>query len=157
MDPFDKSMWAYRAVFKQTNAGGGTIKVNVAAKARMVLLYGLIGPNDYAADRTMVGWIEDSARNKIARLLYGSPIDNVTLSFPIYRETTVVAGDGTSDLSQIAIVSEDDVLVVTALTLALNEELTIIMRALIDMQKPNVTTTGSGGTVTTTTTYDKVI
>ena len=153
-DYFGHLLWAYRAVFKQTNAGGGTIVTNFTMNERTVLLYGGIGPNDYAANRSITGAIKDSGDNRIVPIIKTQSIDNVELPIP----TIVASPAGTPpDFEKLVIIGTGENLQIFAASLAQNEELTINLRMLIRSWPPTVATTGSTGTVTTTTTYDRVI
>ena len=156
MDPFDKMMWAYRAIFKQTDVGGGTIVVNDISFERTVILYGLLGPNDYAANRTVVVYISDGT-DRIGRLLEGIALDNARMPFPSTGEGAAVTADSSNEFDKTVVLGRGDRLFIQATSLVQNEELTVAMRALITKDGPSVTTTGSAGTVTTTTTYNKVI
>lgn len=154
-DEFDKMLWMYRAVFTQTNVAGGTIKVTIAARERMQFFYGRLGPDNYAAGRTLVGTVTDSAGNTIARVLFASPVDDASLPIP-WLSSAAVTAEATNNLGYKLTLAKGDSLVLNALTLVQNETFTVALRALVPSCKPNVVTTGSGGTVTTTTTYDKI-
>ena len=153
---FDRLLWSYRAVFKQTDGGGGTILVIMTFKERTVLLYGGIGPNDYAANRTVKGQILDSDDNVLGTILSNAAVDNKGFPFPVSDHSVVAASDGCEFEKQV-VLGMGDQLVFTATGIVLNEELTVALRAMVSSARPFVETTGSGGTVTTTVTYDEVI
>lgn len=155
-DDFSHMLWAYRAVFKQTAGGGGSIHVLITANERTVILYGTFGPNDYAANRTVTVRIADDDDNEIGRIFSNVAVDNAPFSFPVDDHSVVAAADG-PQLEKRVVLGKGDYLQFIASGLVLNEELTVAIRALIMRTKPTIATTGSGGTVTITTTYDKVI
>ena len=153
---FDYLMWAYRAVFKQTDGGGGSIVVNFVANERTVFLYGNIGKNDYAANRSIDAFIFDENDDKAGIVLASTSVDNVDT--PIFVSASVAITAQTTISSQDRLVlGKGDKLVIRAAALVQNEELTLALRALFKSWPPTITTTGSGGTVTTTLSYDKVI
>lgn len=152
-----RMLWAYRAVFTQANVGGGGIAVNVTANERMELIYGLVGQDDYAADRTVTGYIKDSAGNIIGQTLKGIALDNERVAIPASGEGIALSASTPNEFEKHIILGKGEVLAFTAVTLVQNETFTLALRALITTVKPTITTTGSGGTVTVVTTYDKVI
>lgn len=155
MDPFDGVMYAYRAVFKQTDVGGGKIKCRITARERTVILYGSIGPDDYAADRTIGGWLFDGT-NSYARILFELPIDNASMSFPLTKESSP-ADKAPIDFANILILGRGDSIVLSCSTPVQNEEMTVVFRCLVHTWPPLVASTGSAGTVTITVDYSKVI
>lgn len=154
---FDYLLWAYRAVFTQTNAGGGNVRINISANERMVLLYGVIGPDNYDAARAVQVSMNDSAGNNIAFLTESISIDNAKLVFPLSGEGAAISANSANEFNKTIVIGKSDVVRVSAVGLIQNETVTVQIRALFRNWPPTVTTTGSGGTVTTTTTYDKVI
>ena len=156
MDLFDNMIWAYRAVFKQTDVGGGSILANFTMNERTVILYGIIGLNDYAADRVIDVSVKDSAGNFITRVMYPSPIDNELVPL-IHSSSAVVIINTTGEFHIKLLIGKGEVLTVRVLALAQNEELTVNLRALVSSVFPSISTTGSDGTVTITETYNKVI
>ena len=155
-DDFDSLLWAYRAVFTQANAGGGSVRVNVTANERVLLLYGRTGPDDYAANKVLTVKLFDSDDNEIAMLFSNGVVDNMAFPFPITDISVVVDKDG-PQLEKRLLMGKGDYLRFDVGGLVQNETLTVAMRMLIRSWPPTITTTGSGGTVTTATTYDKVI
>ena len=157
-DEFDNLLWAYRAVFTQTNAGGGSIRVNIIVNERMVLLFGQLGPDNYAADRVLKASVRDDiGGNSVAILVKGAQIDNETLVFPSSGEGAAVGPNVANEFDKRVVLGKGDVMQIEAASLIQNETFTIAIRALIRSWPPTITIAGSGGTVTTTTTYDKVI
>lgn len=156
-DGLEHMMWAYRAVFKQTDVGGGHIIVTITANERMEVLYCLAGPNDYAANRTLTSDIRDSAGNQVGKMTPSLALDNATMASPAFGSGAAITIGHSNEFNQKFTLGQDDSLRFAALSLVQNEELTIAIRALIDSVKPTIATTGSGGTVTITTTYDRVI
>ena len=156
MNEFDKLLWVYRAVFKQANAGGGTIQVNIIARERTVLLSGTIGNNDYAANRTESVALRDEDDNQILALMSNGAVDNTQFPFPVSDHSAVASGDG-HELQKRVVMGKGEYIIARAFTLDQNEEFTLSVRALVESSKPSVTTTGSAGTVTSVLTYDKVI
>lgn len=152
---FEGLMWAYRATFKQENVAGGSIVVRITPRERMMLLYGRIGANDYAAGRTVNVWLRDSADNYLAQIMDSTSVDNISIPFPV-DTVTVVDGQAGQFYNRMIMVPSDYIYI-TATSLVQNEELTLAIRAIVEATKPFVETTGSGGTVTVTTTYDKVM
>ena len=155
-DDFDYLLWAYKATFKQTDVGGGSIAVQITANERIVILFGRIGPNDYAAGRNVKVRISDEDDDVIATIMSVASVDNNTYHFPVADHSVVASSDG-PQLEKRVVLGKGDYLDFAATSLAQNEELTVIIRALMRDWPPTVTTTGSGGTVTTTVAYDKVI
>lgn len=151
----DYPMWAYRAVFKQTDAGGGNIVVIINPTGRFRLLYGTIGPDDYAAARTISSYIDDGSDHLVARLIEsGTSINNVTI--PLISDASLSGGEA-NQIQKTVEMSGIDLLKISANSLAQNEELTISIRALIERGIPTIDISDSGGTVTITETYNKVI
>jgi len=155
-DDFENLVWAYRAVFTQTG-GSGVIKVTFTFTERTVLLYGSCGLDDYAADRTLRVFLQDSAGNHLGHLIYLSELDNEVVPLILGGTTATVATGTSIDTSQRVICGSGDTLIITMSTPVTSETMTIILRGLVEAYPPTVITTGSGGTVTTTTTYNKVI
>lgn len=156
MDEFDNLLWAYRAVFKQTDAGGGTVLIRIKANERTVILFGQIGPNDYAAGRTVNVAFNDGTNN-IGILHKTFTLDNQTLPFPKTGEGIAVTANSPTEFGRYVIMAKDDEVRILTSALVQNEEVTVAIRALIRSWPPTISTTGSGGTVTTTVDYDKVV
>ena len=156
MKEFDSAMWAYRAVLKRTTAGAGVMILRIIANERTEFLYGMFGANDYAADRTITGYIIDSAGNRIARIMQASALDNEQVPMWAPQETALVTGGG-QHFNQKILVAKGEALYWDVGTPVQNEEVTFAIRALIKQWPPTVATTGSAGTVTTTVTYNKVV
>lgn len=155
-DFFDKMLWAYRAQFTQTDVGGGIVNVRITANERTVILYGTVGSDQYAADRTLEIFVQDPNGSRIAQLLFPSPMDNERI--PLIRDEAAAITDADPvQLDKILVLGKTDRLIINMATLVQNEIVTVAIRALIRSWPPTVVTTGSTGTVTTTTTYDKVI
>lgn len=156
IDVFDRLLWVYRAVFKQTNAGGGTIRVIFTAQERTLFLFGHFGPNDYAANRNIQGTIKDAGNLVIGQVLPTTAADNQMFSIP-KADAAITSGGYGTHFNTPFLLARGESVVLDAVSLIQNEELTIAFKALVTSKQPFVTTTGSGGTVTVTTTYDKVI
>lgn len=156
LDDFRGMLWSYRAVFKQTAGGGGNIVVNITANQRMVLLYAGIGQNAYAAGRTIVARVRDDSGVDMAIIFSSAAVDGALHNFPDSDHSIAAASDGPYFEKRI-VLGKGDFIFIQATGLVLNEELTLHMRALITSVLPTITTTGSTGTVTTTTTHSKVI
>lgn len=155
--PEGKMTWAYRAVFKQTAGGGGAVLVTVTAVEQMTVLYARVGPNDYAATRTLSSFIKDSAGNQVGVPVSSQSRDNQSTAIPAVGTGSGVTANWANEFNSRIELAQSDSITFQSATLVTNEEMTIVIRALIKTTKPTVETTGSGGTVTTTTTYDKVI
>lgn len=151
-DDFDNVLWAYRAVFTQTNAGGGTVLARFIANERTVIVYGTIGKDDYAADRDITGRLTDGT-NVIGIVMPETPTDNEILHLPVATSTV----DAGAQLEKRLVLGTGDELQIITSALVQTETLTVTIRALIRDWPPTVSIAGSGGTVTVTTTYDKVI
>lgn len=156
-DLFDKMLWVYRAIFTQTNVGGGIIKILITARERTVFLSGMFGPNDWAADRTIWGQLIDENGTRIADLLFPSPLDNEEVPAWSANAVATLIQKQTMDFNQLIVLGKGEYMLFEISTPIQNEAITMSIRALVDTSKPSITTTGSGGTVTTTVTYDKVI
>ena len=150
-------MWAYRAVFTQTDVGGGSILAKITANERMVILYGLIGQDDYAANRTLAASILDSAGNIIGNPCENTEMDNSRLAIPGSGEGAAFTVENANEFDKRIVMGAGETLAIQMTNVVQNETMTVAIRALIRSWPPTVTTTGSGGTVTTTVTYDKVI
>ena len=155
MDLLDNQMWAYHAVFKQTNAGGGAVTIKIIANERTAFLFGMFGADDYAADRTITGFIHDGT-NVIARIFFPSPVDNEQVPMWGLGAAAIVHGQA-QDFSQPIVLGKGDMLQYTVATLVQNEEITMALRALVKSWPPSISTTGSAGTVTITQTYNEMI
>jgi len=155
----NQGLWQYHAVFTQTNAGGGNVIANftIPAGSRLELLSVVIGTDDYAAGRTVKMYIKDvSDRHIVMPLTYaGVSIDNVFLFWPHLGEA--VAADKVTTLRQKYLLGPDEYLYFLATALVQNETFSIGIRGLITGVKPTITTTGSTGTVSTTTTHNRVV
>ena len=149
-DDFKGALWAARYEFTQTNAGGGNILANFIAQERTLLLFGSIGRDVYAGDRTVQVRVNDGdPLNIIAYLLFPSPINNETVTFP-KGGAVAVAGSVGGEFEKRVLLGKGDTLTVVADALAQNEVLSVQLRALVRHEEPTVNTTGSSGTVTTT-------
>lgn len=155
-DLMDHMMWAYRGVLTQAGAGGGQIRLNFMSRDRVVFLYGMIGPDDYAADRNLEVWTTDNAGNIIARHIQVTPVDNEKVQM-FKKGATVAAADEGFELEQLFVLGSGDILHIQVATPIQNETMTVAVRALIDAYIPIITTTDSVGTVTIAETYSKVI
>lgn len=154
-DLFDRMLWAYHTVLKQTGAGGGHVTLNITARERMLILYGMIGPDDYAAARAVSVLLYDGIGGKlIARVNINDDIDDMHLPFPSTNADPV---EKVNEFSNRILIGKGESLKLTASSLIQNEEMTVTLKALITSTKPSMTTTGSTGTVTNTVVYDKVI
>lgn len=156
VDDFDRSLWAYRAVFTQANAAGGSIWVNMTMRERTVILYGEIGADDYAADRAVTARIKGPSGNQVGFILNQPAVDNEEFVFPVSNHSALSASDGPQTEKRL-VLGKGEIITFIAAALVQNETLTINIRALISAWPPAITTTGSGGTITTVTTYNKVI
>ena len=150
-------IWAYRAVFTQTDANGGTIKVNISFPDRGNEFYVqnlLIGRDTYAADRNIVAQILDTNGDPVAKLI-NQTVSAKYLHYP-WDETTVA--DGVLGRLQFPIVSHPDYLSVSAVGLAQNETLTLLLRLrlLHGSAVPRIDYSGSGGVVTVVENYNRV-
>ena len=153
---FSNMMWAYKATFKQTDVGGGDIRVNITITDRSVLEYGMIGKDDNAGALAHHVYIVDSDGDRVGYVLYPTSIDNVWVPILHTKVSATVANEPIEGQNRI-VLGAGDVLVLYQQTSVQNDELTINLRMLIGARRPAVTTTGSGGTVTTTLGYNKVI
>ena len=155
IDPFDKMLWVYRAVFTQT-AGAANVKVTFTFSERAVILYGIVGKDDYAAGRSISAKLLHGGA-VVATVLESIAPDNERVPFPASGEGAAIDTDGANEFEKVVVVGKDDSLVIEASALATSETLTIQIRVLVGTRKPVVITTGSGGTVTIAVTYDKII
>lgn len=156
MDEFDYSLWAGRFIVTQVAGGGGTVRLQFIANERMVVLFGTIGQDDYAANRTITVWLGDGT-NIIGKVMEPLALDNVRIPFPVTGEGAAITANAANEFGRVVVLGKGDVMYVTAADLANTETLTVVIRALIREWPPTVNTTGSSGTVTLTTTYNKVI
>lgn len=152
------SMWAYHAVFTQSNAGGGNVLIQITpgAGTEVILQSVQIGPDDYAADRTGAIQLMDSegTPNRVARLIPLAAIDNEVMMWPSINAT--------ADFTHLwpgqqIIMTGADQLRIYLNAFAQNETITVAIRARLRGQIPVITTTGSGGTVGVATTYSVVL
>ena len=145
-------MWAYRAVFTQTTSTG-TPTVKITAQEDFTLLYGMIGRDNYAANRSTGISVLDAGDKEIAKLSAFVDMDNTQLAFPTY---TIVVGRG-NELQMVIRMGKGDYISIAATALIATETLTIQLRGLIKTTKPVVTATTTAGTIPVSVTYDKVI
>jgi len=150
------STWAYLAVFKEDGAGGGTVNIDISPGAgnEMILMFMHLGPDDYAANRTITVRIEDSANNRLMDI-YSAAIDNAHVNLPLVNsDSTSMAWNKTGFP---LIISGTDTLTINGASLAQNEEITVAIRARLRGPIPSITATSSGTIGTTVTTYSKVM
>ena len=152
------STWAYRAVFKESGAGGGTITVDVTPGAgnEMLIMSIHMGADNYGANRTVTVRLEDSANNRIQDIFSSGTIDNTHTNLPLIGSDSTL-GDWSKLGGQGFIVSGTDSLTFIAASLAQNEELTIAIRARLKGKMPAITAASTGTIGTTVTTYSKVL
>ena len=149
--------WEYRAVITQTAVGPKFVKVQFnfgsGKGAEHILMYGTLGPDDYAAGRQADIFIADgeTANNIIAKLNSAS-LDNQTLGFP---SLPVAGADGIARPNMF-VISRPDVVVVNVAALAQNETVTVNVRFRLRHRIPSVTIT-TDGTVSTAETFNLVI
>lgn len=157
-DDLRRLMWVYRAVFTQTNAGGGNIRANVTARERTLLLYGRTGPDDYAANKIVTVKLFDVNDDEIAMLMSNGTVDNQAFPFPI-SDISVVADKDGPQLEKRLLMAVGDYLRFDVGGLNQNNTFTIAIRALLgdNGAPPTITTTGSTGTVTTGETDNRVV
>ena len=148
-------LWNYRAVFTQDNVAGGHIRVRIVADSRTEILFGTIGEDNYAADRTIEVNVLNSGYDVIANALFPVPTDDHFLPFP-HDSQTAVADGAPNQFNNTIKLADGDVLNIIALSLVQAETLTIAVRALIGLKKPSISTASSTGTVTAVTDFDKV-
>lgn len=157
VDEMEHPLWSYHAVFKQTAGGGGTVQAIVTATTRTVILFGQTGPDNYAAGKQIYVRHYDEDDEKLATLMNQTGQDNTELVFP-WSDHSVQADKDGPQLNMRVVMGKGDYLLIAALSLVQNEELTVAIRALLDgMSPPLVTSTGSGGTVTITVDTNAVI
>lgn len=155
--PFGRT-WNFRGVMTQQAAGGGSLvyHITIGAGTELIIQSIQLGADDYAAGRTANISILSSAVAVIASLQTAS-VDNQTLGIPADRVASTAGAVLNSTPQLTRLVGGDDQLIrVRADALAQNETLTVAIRARIRGIKPTVATTGSGGTPSLATTYDKV-
>jgi hypothetical protein len=158
-DEFDRLMWAYRAVFTQMGAGGGNVVCLVTAQERTEILYGAIGPDDYAAARAIQAYVADSVLNVLGYLRVSDSIDNLHVPLITGALTGTVTALRSLALNNKLILGRGESIRIFAASLVQNETMTVAIRALLGPNgaPPLTATTGSTGTVTETVTYDVVI
>lgn len=149
-------IWTYRAVFTQANAAGGTVKLTFIFPEISTVLYGIVGRDNYGAARAIYADVVDSAGNTVGRIMITTSIDNWFEPILDGGTMALFTTEKTLTLNQRLLI-DGDRLVVVAESLVQNETLTISIHALIKTTRPTVVTTGSGGTVTSVVTYNKVI
>jgi len=154
-------MWAYRAIFKQTNVDATTFAVLVKPKkgTRLLLLHVCIGPDDYAAARSLNLAVKDENDDVILRLMSGS-LDNQKIYGPAVatREASVTSNtvESIGIPHPYYLISHPDYLIFTFSSLEQNETATVTIRALIfGADKPDISVPTAG--ITTTTKYNKFI
>jgi len=151
----DWFIWQMRAVYTQTDVGGGTVVAKMAPLGGevMELVSLAIGPDNYEAGRNLDIYIEDSAGNNILSVVGGViSIDNVKVNVP--GLPAVLAGGNKPNIKDLLIAGEDK-LVVSVASLAQNETVTIAIRAKIyGRTRPVTDKSDSGGTVTETKNYN---
>lgn len=152
---FDGLYWTYRALFTQTNAGGGVIKILITVNERTLFTFGSFLAADYAGDRTLTGYLKH-ATHTIGRVLFSTGVDNEQVPMWAEGDTAVDSGQ-VNDYTQRILLGKGDFLYYELATPVQDEAITMNVHALIRSWPPTVATTGSGGTVTTTVAYDKVI
>lgn len=145
--------WAYRAVFTQTNAGGGNVNARFIFSEKAIIKYITIGPDNYGADRSIQVRLTDGS-TFTGILMPVTTTDNETLTAPV---NTSVEDAGQQLEKEILIAGSLYEIQVFGASLALNETMTVVISGLIKTTKPIVSITGSSGTVTITTTYNKVV
>lgn len=155
-DKFDSLLWAYKATFTQTAGGGGAIRVIVTAQERTEILYGRVAADNYAAGRALTVQVYDGA-STVAIVLESIDIDANNVGFPATGDGAAVATGNVNEFEKSIILGKGDTLQFDLASIADGKTMLLVIRALVSMAVPVVTTTGSGGTVTTTVTYDKVI
>jgi len=153
----DRGVFRIRQIYTQDNAGGGSIILRVGAGVgSTVWMYNLsVGPDDYAAVRTLTVSINNGDNGRIVDLFPATAVDNRRLNFPAPGpEAAAFDSVGTSEYIRI---TGNATLQIFAATLVQNETLTFAFEAIVRGDTPGVTSTASGGTVTLTTSQDNVI
>jgi len=148
--------WAYRGTLTQSNAGGGNgvITIIPGAGSEFMLIWVHLGPNDYAAARTVTVRVEDTDNNRIMDI-YSAAIDNVHVNLPITNSDSVASALNKSGFPFM--ISGTDILHFDAASLAQNETFTIAIRARLKGKIPTIATTGSTGTVALVADYNTVL
>jgi len=150
-------IWAYRAVFTQTNVGGGNVVVDISPGlgSEFLLLSLLTGLDDYAADRTLSFDHLDTGNNRVGRFTTLATVDN---EYYLWPHSIPAASTTNYAVSYIAWFAGTDKLAITAEALAQNETLTITIRARLKGRIPGIVSTRSTGTVgAPTETYNAVL
>ena len=141
-------VWAYKATWTQSNAGGGNIIVdfrNTIGDAFMILSV-TTGLDDYAAGRTVQLLIMDNeATPVIVRRLASVSVDNQNVSIPAPGDA--IAANVNSDSTFPILVTGSDALTIIATSLVQNETLTITVRLLCRQKLPTIIRSRSSGTV----------
>lgn len=151
-------MWQYRAIFTQTDVAGGHIVVDIGGNTGMDMLFvgGVSDADSYAASRNTEVAIMDSNYYIIKYLRAPVSLNNARLPL-IFLDPATPA----SKMPNIgtALVSGGDIIRIRADSLAQNETLSIQLRAYLphNMELPDVSTSKSTGTVTTSVAYNRVV
>lgn len=152
-------IWVYQATFTQTSAGGGLIDVRISPGAgnQLLLLNGMTGADDYSANET----VDVSLISNSQILGYFRPqdtaVDNLLLAFPFIGATKAAASGTWNPLSADFVLQGGEELRIVTSALAQNETLKVRVRFKILSKIGTISTAGSGGTVTTTETTNKII
>jgi hypothetical protein len=153
--------WAFKSVFKQTNAGGGAINIDISPGLGSEFIWNsvMVGPDDYAAATSCLLMVQSGEATPTYVILLGSEsIDNQRVSWP---SSELSAADGPADTTSemVRLVSGSDKLVIYVDLATQNEEVTLVVRARIRGVKPTVSKARSANAadVTQTDAYDLVI
>ena len=147
-----------RKVYTQSGAGGGNVVIKISPKqgTEFILMTAAIGPDDYAANRSVRFSIQDEDGNGQALFFKSAAIDNMNLHLP--GPGSAIASDNFTEFLSPILIAGDTVINLTAVALVQNETFTIALRLRLKDQVPDISSAGSGGTVAApTTTVEKVL
>lgn len=151
-------IWQYEATITNTKDAGQNVSILITPGTgnKLILLFGQTGPDDYGAGRTFIYTIHEGDNDaQIAQLCEGTLTnDNVRINFPYLTDSAPDSSD-TPISNSMCIIAGTDYIRIFAGSLADNEVVTLVVRALV-LNKPTVTTNPTAE-VTHTEVYSRLI
>jgi len=151
----DFQIWHYRAVVTQNNAGATTVGIDVSpvmgTKVQSILA--VIGKDDYAAGREVNGYWLDSSGKGLGTIIYDASVDNANIHSSGQKTEDGAVASLEADYPYVGKhfnewITTPDTIRFLGVTLAQNETLTIIVKAIVlGGEKPVVTVVGSAATM----------
>lgn len=156
MNLFDEAQYQGSFRITQTDAGGGTLEINIEANngTRLIIDSVMVAVPNTSSGRSVYVRGYDSADNEMQRFSFVG-LDNQKVFIPSTGREANNANNITN--KQFINLVNGDYLNVNGFTFAQNEYFDLIVRGYVRGRLPTVSTTASTGTISLTTNYARIV